>query len=72
MLAIYNASHTLSKLRVLIELVGETRCLLASQPLFHGDVKNFVDVSGGVLGCRGLHLDFDLFLELLSLDQRAR
>ncbi|GJU00198.1 hypothetical protein Tco_1110536 [Tanacetum coccineum] len=47
-------------------------CLLAHRPFFHDDLKNFVDVGGGILGCRVSHLDLDLLLELLPSDERAR
>ncbi|PWA86738.1 Argonaute/Dicer protein, PAZ [Artemisia annua] len=30
-------------------------CLFVHQPFFHNDMKNFGDVGGGILGCRGFH-----------------
>ncbi|GKE18097.1 hypothetical protein Tco_1425674, partial [Tanacetum coccineum] len=45
------------------------RCMVMPQSLFHCDVKNFADVGRGVLGCRGLHSDLELLLELFPLDQ---
>ncbi|KAK9677936.1 hypothetical protein RND81_11G176900 [Saponaria officinalis] len=33
-------------------------CLLVRQSFFHNDPKNFADVGGGVLGCRGFHSSF--------------
>ncbi|GJR70934.1 hypothetical protein Tco_0016999 [Tanacetum coccineum] len=32
----------------------------------------FADVGGGILGCRALHLDLNILLELLPSDQRGR
>ncbi|KAL2511717.1 Protein argonaute 9 [Abeliophyllum distichum] len=33
-------------------------CLLVFQSLFHNEPKNFVDIGGGVVGCRGFHSSF--------------
>ncbi|EXB54656.1 Protein argonaute 4 [Morus notabilis] len=43
-------------------------CLLVRQSFFHNDPKNFVDVGGGVLGCRGFHSSFRTAQEGLSLN----
>ncbi|XP_062082380.1 protein argonaute 4-like [Humulus lupulus] len=43
-------------------------CLLVRQSFFHNDPKNFVDVGGGVLGCRGFHSSFRAAQEGLSLN----
>lgn len=39
-------------------LVSCRGCLLVRQSFFHNDPKNFADVGGGVLGCRGFHSSF--------------
>lgn len=33
-------------------------CLLVRQSFFHNNPNNFVDLSGGVMGCRGFHSSF--------------
>jgi eukaryotic translation initiation factor 2C len=38
------------------------------QNFFHNDPKNFSDVGGGVLGCRGLHSSFRTTQSGLSLN----
>ncbi|KAI4382180.1 hypothetical protein MLD38_008177 [Melastoma candidum] len=43
-------------------------CLLVRQSFFHGDPKNFADVGGGVLGCRGFHSSFRATQGGLSLN----
>lgn len=43
-------------------------CLLVRQSFFHNDVKNFADVGGGVLGCRGFHSSFRTTQSGLSLN----
>lgn len=43
-------------------------CLLVRQSFFHNDPKNFADVGGGVLGCRGFHSSFRTTQGGLSLN----
>ncbi|KAJ4768954.1 Argonaute family protein [Rhynchospora pubera] len=43
-------------------------CLLVRQSFFSGDPKNFVDLGGGVTGCRGFHSSFYTTLGGLSLN----
>jgi len=43
-------------------------CLLVRQSFFHNDAKNFADVGGGVLGCRGFHSSFRTTQSGLSLN----
>ncbi|KAF7150183.1 hypothetical protein RHSIM_Rhsim02G0069100 [Rhododendron simsii] len=43
-------------------------CLLVRQSFFHNDLKNFVDVGGGVLGCRGFNSTFRTTQGGLSLN----
>ncbi|XP_021902597.1 protein argonaute 4-like isoform X2 [Carica papaya] len=43
-------------------------CLLVRQSFFHNDPKNFADVGGGVLGCRGFHSSFRASQGGLSLN----
>jgi eukaryotic translation initiation factor 2C len=38
------------------------------QSFFNGDPKNFVDLGGGVTGCRGFHSSFYTTLGGLSLN----
>lgn len=38
------------------------------QSFFSGDLKNFVDLGGGVTGCRGFHSSFYTTLGGLSLN----
>ncbi|KAL6527855.1 Protein argonaute-4 [Orobanche minor] len=43
-------------------------CLLVRQSFFHNDPKNFTDVGGGILGCRGFHSSFRTTQSGLSLN----
>ncbi|KAJ8428434.1 hypothetical protein Cgig2_009044 [Carnegiea gigantea] len=43
---------------ILRQHAAKQGCLLVRQSFFHNDPKNFVDVGGGVLGCRGFHSSF--------------
>ncbi|CAM9002892.1 unnamed protein product [Rhodiola kirilowii] len=43
-------------------------CLLVRQSFFHNDPKNFADLGGGVLGCRGFHSSFRTTQGGLSLN----
>lgn len=48
------------ELVVLIKLllVEHRGCLLVRQSFFHDDSRNFIEVGGGVTGCRGFHTSF--------------
>ncbi|KAI3747368.1 hypothetical protein L6452_09822 [Arctium lappa] len=43
-------------------------CLLVRQSFFHNDVKNFVQIGGGVVCCRGFHSSFRATQSGLSLN----
>ncbi|KAK9265533.1 hypothetical protein L1049_001716 [Liquidambar formosana] len=43
-------------------------CLLVRQSFFHNDSRNFTDLGGGVLGCRGFHSSFRATQAGLSLN----
>ncbi|KAI3969697.1 hypothetical protein MKX01_020258 [Papaver californicum] len=43
---------------ILRQQAAERGCLLVRQSFFHGDVRNFVDIGGGVTGVRGFHSSF--------------
>lgn len=49
-------------------IVAVRGCLLVRQSFFHNDPKNFSDVGGGVLGCRGFHSSFRTTQSGLSLN----
>ncbi|XP_052186321.1 protein argonaute 4-like [Diospyros lotus] len=43
---------------ILRQHAAKQGCLLVRQSFFHNDPRNFADVGGGVLGCRGFHSSF--------------
>jgi hypothetical protein len=43
-------------------------CLLVRQSFFHNNPSNFVDLGGGVMGCRGFHSSFRATQSGLSLN----
>lgn len=43
-------------------------CLLVRQSFFHNEPRNFVDLGGGVVGCRGFHSSFRATQGGLSLN----
>ncbi|KAI4308285.1 hypothetical protein L6164_031375 [Bauhinia variegata] len=43
---------------ILRQHAAKQGCLLVRQSYFHNDPRNFADVGGGVLGCRGFHSSF--------------
>lgn len=51
-----------------INIVQCRGCLLVRQSYFHNDARNFADVGGGVLGCRGFHSSFRTTQGGLSLN----
>ncbi|CAI9277601.1 unnamed protein product [Lactuca saligna] len=53
---------------ILRQHAAKQGCLLVRQSFFHNDVKNFADVGGGVLGCRGFHSSFRTSQGGLSLN----
>ena len=42
----------------LILLTLHRGCLLVRQSFFHNNLDSFVDLGGGVMGCRGFHSSF--------------
>ncbi|WCJ28670.1 Argonaute family protein [Euphorbia peplus] len=53
---------------ILRQHAAKQGCLLVRQSFFHNDAKNFVDLEGGVLGCRGFHSSFRVTQGGLSLN----
>ncbi|CAA0813181.1 Protein argonaute 4 [Striga hermonthica] len=53
---------------ILRQHAAKQGCLLVRQSFFHNDPKNFADVGGGVLGCRGFHSSFRTTHSGLSLN----
>jgi hypothetical protein len=58
-------SHSLS---LTVSLFACRGCLLVRQSFFHNNPNNFVDLSGGVVGCRGFHSSFRATQSGLSLN----
>ncbi|XP_044350617.1 protein argonaute 4B isoform X1 [Triticum aestivum] len=56
------SEHSLEALRVLDIILrqhsAKQGCLLVRQSFFHNNPSNFVDLGGGVMGCRGFHSSF--------------
>ncbi|CAO2813123.1 unnamed protein product [Amaranthus hypochondriacus] len=53
---------------VLRQHAARQGCLLVRQSFFRNDPKNFIDIGGGVLGCRGFHSSFRATQGGLSLN----
>lgn len=54
-----NTQDALRVLDIILRQQAANRgCLLVRQSFFHDDSRNFVDVGGGVVGCRGFHSSF--------------
>ncbi|MCL7024164.1 hypothetical protein MKW94_029661, partial [Papaver nudicaule] len=53
---------------VLRQHAAKQGCLLVRQSFFHNEPRNFVDLGGGVLGCRGFHSSFRTTQGGLSLN----
>ncbi|CAL5434090.1 unnamed protein product [Camellia sinensis] len=53
---------------ILRQHAAKQGCLLVRQSFFHNDPRNFSDVGGGVLGCRGFHSSFRTTQGGLSLN----
>ncbi|KAM0058620.1 putative post-transcriptional gene silencing PAZ-Argonaute family [Helianthus debilis subsp. tardiflorus] len=64
-----NSQEALRVLDIILrQHAAKQGCLLVRQSFFHNDVKNFADVGGGVLGCRGFHSSFRTSQGGLSLN----
>ncbi|KAI8573323.1 hypothetical protein RHMOL_Rhmol01G0268200 [Rhododendron molle] len=64
-----NSQEALRVLDIILrQHASKQGCLLVRQSFFHNDPKNFVDVGGGVLGCRGFHSSFRTTQGGLSLN----
>ncbi|CAN4103690.1 unnamed protein product [Withania somnifera] len=54
-----NVQDALRVLDIILRQQAANRgCLLVRQSFFHADSRNFTDVGGGVMGCRGFHSSF--------------
>ncbi|KAF5187030.1 argonaute 4B [Thalictrum thalictroides] len=53
---------------ILRQIAAKQGCLLVRQSFFHNNSRNFVDLGGGVLGCRGFHSSFRATQGGLSLN----
>ncbi|GAB4859272.1 Protein argonaute-4 [Ancistrocladus abbreviatus] len=54
-----NSQEALRVLDIILrQHAAKQGCLLVRQSFFHNDPRNFADVGGGVLGCRGFHSTF--------------
>ncbi|GAV84720.1 PAZ domain-containing protein/Piwi domain-containing protein/DUF1785 domain-containing protein [Cephalotus follicularis] len=64
-----NSQEALRVLDIILrQHAAKQGCLLVRQSFFHNDPKNFADVGGGVLGCRGFHSSFRTSQAGLSLN----
>ncbi|GFZ13050.1 argonaute family protein [Actinidia rufa] len=64
-----NSQEALRVLDIILrQHAAKQGCLLVRQSFFHNDPKNFADVGGGVLGCRGFHSSFRTTQGGLSLN----
>ncbi|KAL6976557.1 Protein argonaute-4, variant 2 [Sarracenia purpurea var. burkii] len=64
-----NSQEALRVLDIILrQHAAKQGCLLVRQSFFHNDPKNFADVGGGVLGCRGFHSSFRTAQGGLSLN----
>ncbi|RAL43137.1 hypothetical protein DM860_009919 [Cuscuta australis] len=64
-----NSQEALRVLDIILrQHAAKQGCLLVRQSFFHNDPKNFADVGGGVLGCRGFHSSFRTVQDGLSLN----
>ncbi|KAK6936917.1 PAZ domain [Dillenia turbinata] len=64
-----NSQEALRVLDIILrQHAAKKGCLLVRQSFFHNDPKNFADVGGGVLGCRGFHSSFRTTQGGLSLN----
>ncbi|XP_034688176.1 protein argonaute 4-like [Vitis riparia] len=64
-----NSQEALRVLDIILrQHASKQGCLLVRQSFFHNDPKNFIDLGGGVLGCRGFHSSFRTTQGGLSLN----
>ncbi|KAJ7960428.1 Protein argonaute like [Quillaja saponaria] len=64
-----NSQEALRVLDIILrQHAAKQGCLLVRQSFFHNDPRNFADVGGGVLGCRGFHSSFRTTQGGLSLN----
>ncbi|KAF3454052.1 hypothetical protein FNV43_RR04499 [Rhamnella rubrinervis] len=64
-----NSQEALRVLDIILrQHASKQGCLLVRQSFFHNDPRNFADVGGGVLGCRGFHSSFRTTQGGLSLN----
>ncbi|OAY80372.1 Protein argonaute 4A [Ananas comosus] len=68
----YDSENSQEALRVLDIILrqhsAKQGCLLVRQSFFHNNPSNFVDLGGGVMGCRGFHSSFRTTQSGLSLN----
>uniref|UniRef100_A0A453EQP6 PAZ domain-containing protein n=2 Tax=Aegilops tauschii subsp. strangulata TaxID=200361 RepID=A0A453EQP6_AEGTS len=66
------SEHTQEAIRVIDIILrqhsSKQGCLLVRQSFFHNNPSNFVDLGGGVMGCRGFHSSFRATQSGLSLN----
>ncbi|WVZ71611.1 hypothetical protein U9M48_020179 [Paspalum notatum var. saurae] len=66
------SEHTQEAIRVINIILrqhsAKQGCLLVRQSFFHNNSANFVDLGGGVMGCRGFHSSFRATQSGLSLN----
>ncbi|WVZ71609.1 hypothetical protein U9M48_020178 [Paspalum notatum var. saurae] len=66
------SEHTQEAIRVIDIILrqhsAKQGCLLVRQSFFHNNPANFVDLGGGVMGCRGFHSSFRATQSGLSLN----
>ncbi|KAL9373483.1 hypothetical protein Peur_033103 [Populus x canadensis] len=64
-----NSQEALRVLDIILrQHAAKQGCLLVRQSFFHNNPKNYVDLGGGVLGCRGFHSSFRALQGGLSLN----
>ncbi|OVA15617.1 Argonaute/Dicer protein [Macleaya cordata] len=64
-----NSQEALRVLDIILrQHAAKQGCLLVRQSFFHNNPKNFTDLGGGVLGCRGFHSSFRATQGGLSLN----
>lgn len=64
-----NSQEALRVLDIILrQIAAKQGCLLVRQSFFHDSPRNFTDLGGGVLGCRGFHSSFRATQGGLSLN----
>ncbi|KAL6124812.1 hypothetical protein ACLB2K_077321 [Fragaria x ananassa] len=70
-----NSDHFQEEVRVLDIIIRQNAakqgCLLVRQSFFHNNPRNFIELGGGVLGCRGFHSSFRATQSGLSLNMHV-